>query len=241
MVMKVSTELVAHYQGSYVGSSEWRRICALDKAANIVALCSAVNHNSVLEIGAGEGSLLSRLSELGFGKSLSALDITADAIEAIAAREIPNLVEAKMFDGYTLPYANRSIDLVVLSHVVEHLEYPRAMLYEARRVAKRVFIEVPLEDTLRLPAHFVMRNTGHINFYSRKTIRLLLESSGFEVEREIVTLPHRAVYRHAHGRKGNLAYIVKRALLAVTPRAATSIFPYHCCLLCKPMAEPQPS
>jgi ubiquinone/menaquinone biosynthesis C-methylase UbiE len=232
--MKVSAELSAHYQGRYSEISEWRRIGAVDKANNIVALCSHLEHNVVLEIGAGDGSLLRRLSELNFGKSLYALDITGDAIEAIASRGITTLVEAKVFDGYTLPYPDHSIDLVVLSHVVEHLEHPRVMLYEARRVAKRIFVEVPLEDTLRLRQHFVMESTGHINFYSRKTIRLLLESSRLEVEREMVTLPRRAVYRYAHGARGNLAYFVKRGLLIAAPGLAMTIFPYHCSFVCRP-------
>jgi ubiquinone/menaquinone biosynthesis C-methylase UbiE len=231
--MKISAELTAHYEGRYSGTSEWLRVGAVDKAANIVALCSDVEHNTVLEIGAGDGSLLKRLSELGFGKSLFALDITADAVAAISGRGIATLVEAQMFDGYTLPYSDRSIDLAVLSHVVEHLEHPRAVLYEACRVAKRVFIEVPLEDTLRLREHFVMESTGHINFYSRKTIRLLLESSRLKVEREMVTLPGRAVYVYAHGAKGNLVYFVKRGLLAAAPRLAMAILPYHCSFLCR--------
>lgn len=233
--MKISAELTAHYQGHYSGASEWRRVSAVDKATNIIALCSGIKHDSVLEIGAGEGSLLKRLSELKFGKSLYALDITTDAVEAIAARGIATLVEAKIFDGFTLPYSDSSFDLAVLSHVVEHLEHPRAMLYETCRVAKRVFVEVPLEDTLRLPEHFVMESTGHINFYSRKTIRLLLESSRLEVEREIVTLPHRDVYTYAHGAKGNLVYFVKRGLLAAAPRLAMATLPYHCSFLCKPI------
>ena len=68
-------------------------------------------------------------------------------MEAIRAKNIPGLFDCKVFDGYTIPYDDNAFDLVVLSHVVEHVEHPRKLLYEAKRVARYVFIEVPLEAT----------------------------------------------------------------------------------------------
>ena len=76
-----------------------------------------------------------------------------------------------MFDGYRTLYADNQFDLVLLSHVVEHVEHPRLLLYEAARVGKRLFVEVPLEDNVRLSDDFVFDHVGHINVYSRKTMR----------------------------------------------------------------------
>jgi hypothetical protein len=42
-----------------------------------------------------------------------------------------NLAEARTYDGYRIPYGDKRFDLAVLSHVVEHLEHPRLLLYEA--------------------------------------------------------------------------------------------------------------
>jgi hypothetical protein len=36
--------------------------------------------------------------------------------------------------GYSIPYDGSALDLVILAHVVEHLEYPKTLLYEAGRV-----------------------------------------------------------------------------------------------------------
>ena len=33
-------------------------------------------------------------------------------------------METKLFDGYTIPYKNKTFDLVVLGHVIEHVEHP---------------------------------------------------------------------------------------------------------------------
>jgi protein-L-isoaspartate O-methyltransferase len=52
----------AELRHRYRAPSEWRRLGAVDKAANVVALCEGRPHARVLEIGAGEGALLARLA-----------------------------------------------------------------------------------------------------------------------------------------------------------------------------------
>ena len=118
----------------------------------------AVPHASLLEIGAGEGALLARLAELGFASALHAAEISESGVQAIRARGIPGLIDCRRFDGETLPWADASFDLAVLSHVLEHAEHPRRLLAEATRVARAVFVEVPLEDTWRLPRDFRARS-----------------------------------------------------------------------------------
>ena len=228
----VQDRLLTQYDDYYEdGPSEWRRLGAVDKAANVVALCTAVPHESVLEIGAGDGSILSRLSELGFGQRLFALDISSSGVDLIQRRRIPRLVEARRFDGSNVPHETGSFDLAVLSHVVEHLEHPRQLIYEAARVARHVFVEVPLEDMSRHSADYHADRVGHINFYSRRTIRWLLQSCGLRVLSQITTNPSKATYVHAGGRKSLLQFYVKEALLTFAPSLATSHFCYHESLL----------
>ena len=85
----VSPELRRHYDAYYGdGASEWRRLGALAKAQNVLALCAEWPHASVLEIGAGEGALLARLAELGFGERLFACEISSSGARAIRARDV---------------------------------------------------------------------------------------------------------------------------------------------------------
>jgi SAM-dependent methyltransferase len=212
---------------SYGGRSEWRRRCAVDKAANVVALASAVPHARVVELGAGEGALLARLAELGFARELAALEVALGAVEAIRARGIPGLVSAARFDGYAAPHADGAFDLAILSHVVEHAEHPRALLREAARVARHVVVEVPLEDTWRLPRDFALDATGHLNFYSPRSLRHLVQSCGLEVLAERVANPGRAVQRSA------ARWLAKELLLRAAPALATRAFTYHGALLCR--------
>lgn len=190
-------------------------------------------HDTVLEIGAGNGAILENLAAQGFAKECRALDISAAGVDLIRAKNIAGLVEASTFDGYRTPYADDQFDLVILSHVVEHVEHPRLLLYEAARVGKRLFVEVPLEDNARLADDFVFDHVGHINVYSRKAMRRLLQSCRFRVLGETVANHSKAIYRFQKGAKGLANWAIKEVLLRVCPRLATSRYVYHAAFLCE--------
>jgi ubiquinone/menaquinone biosynthesis C-methylase UbiE len=236
--VRVSDHHRSNYRDYYAdGGSEWRRIGAIGKAENIISLCRDLPHNSILEIGAGEGSILKRLSDLKFGKQLHALEISPSGVEAIINKSIPRLVECLVFDGYHIPYENDTFNLAVLSHVIEHAEHPRQLLYEASRVARYIFVEVPLEDTIRLPSDFTVDNVGHINFYSPKSIRRLVQSCGLRILHQITKNSLRETYTYKNGNKGLINYYVKQVLLNVFPSAATRLCTYHGALVCEKTGE----
>jgi ubiquinone/menaquinone biosynthesis C-methylase UbiE len=229
----ISTHLTRNYEDYYdAGDSEWRRLGALGKAENIQLLCRDIPKKTVIEIGAGEGSILKRLSEVGFGEKLWALEISSSGVEVIRQKQIPNLVECRAFDGYRVPYDDEAFDVAILSHVVEHVEHPRVLLYEAARVARYLFVEVPLEDTVRLPMDFVFDSVGHINAYSPKSIRRQIQSCNLKVLAQITASPAKGTYTYKKGSKGLANYYVKQAFLKVWPGLATKIFTYHGALLC---------
>lgn len=230
----ISEKLKKNYESYYEdGDSEWRRIGAINKAENIVSLCSGLPKRSILEIGAGEGSILKRLAEMDFGDELYAIEISPSGVETIKNKRISRLVECSTFDGYHVPYENDRFDIVIMSHVIEHVEHPRQLLYEAARVAKYVFIEVPLEDTVRLPNDFVFNEVGHINFYTPRSIRNLVQSCDLKVLGELVINPPKASYSYQKGKKGLINYYIKQVLIQFLPSLATKLFTYHAALLCE--------
>jgi SAM-dependent methyltransferase len=238
-VTAVSAELRDRYDGYYAqGASEWRRLGALAKAENVIALCAPHPHASVLEIGAGEGALLARLAEVGFGERLHAAEISRSGARAIRARGLPRLAGVACFDGDRLPWPDASFDLAILSHVLEHAEHPRRLLAEAARVARAVFVEVPLEDTWRLPRDFRPDPVGHINFFSPASLRRLVQTCGLEVLGERVAVPGREAMRHRAGARGALAHALKLAALRLAPALATRLSTYHGALLCRPAGRP---
>jgi SAM-dependent methyltransferase len=233
----VSPKFKENYDSYYEGESRWRALGAIRKAQNIVDLCSSIPHKRTLDIGSGEGSVLKRLSDLGFGEELHSVEISQSAVAIILRRGIARLQECRLFDGYNLPYESRRFDLAILSHVLEHAEYPRKLLYEAARVANYVFVEVPLEDNIGMKPDYCFDPVGHINFYTWKTIRCLVQTCGFQVLSQVTTNPSRDTYEYQYGRKGTLKYFIKEYLLSVAPRLACVLFTYHAAILCTTGAE----
>ena len=164
--MGLSPQLERNYADYYAeGDSEWRRLGALDKVDNIVNLCGALPHRRILEIGAGEGSILRRLSALRFGEQLYALEISPSGVDTIYNKQIPSLVECRVFDGYHVPYEAGCFDVAVLSHVIEHVEHPRQLVRSIAR-GRYVFVEVPWKTRCVCAAISSPIEVGHINFYS---------------------------------------------------------------------------
>src|SRR6266849_4234073 len=235
MSLSVSRGLAENYANYYeqdAGLSEWRRLGAIDKCANIVRLCSGYERREVLEIGCGDGAILERLALTGFGARFTGLEISASAVRAVQEKNIPG-ASVELFDGYELQFAGKQFDLAILSHVVEHVEHPRRLIEEAARAARKVFVEVPLEDNMRLPEDFVFDRVGHINFYNVKTIRRLVQSCGMESLGARLSHGLLSGYVYRKGKfRGGASYVIKEALLKTWPKLAAASFTYHYAMVC---------
>lgn len=179
----VTDNIVDAYNDFYTGNEvEWRMLGARSKAKNITEVCKDIKHTKVLEVGAGDGSILHYLDEWGFAEELYALEIAESGVSIIKERKLARVREVKSFDGYVIPYADDSFDLVILAHVLEHVEHERVLLRELKRVAKHLVIEVPLDYRFGVDKrmkHFL--DYGHINMYTPTLIRFLLQSEGLAI------------------------------------------------------------
>jgi|Deesub1362B_J571_1020462.scaffolds.fasta_scaffold02302_6 ubiquinone/menaquinone biosynthesis C-methylase UbiE len=97
----------------------------------------------ILDYGCGEGVLSVLIGERGF--NVIGMDISIPNI--IAAKEIIKKRDLKIDfiigDGENLPFEDKSFDLVVASHVLEHLPNIEKSLREIKRVANKAIIAVP--------------------------------------------------------------------------------------------------
>lgn len=214
---------------------------AHDTVKNIVSLCNGIPHKKILEIGCGGGAVLSRLSKVNFADCIYGLDKLKRCVEITNSKNIKSLVKCEVFDTDELkqfPYGDNKFDLAILSHVVEHVKHPRALLGYAGKAARYVFIEIPLEDNLCLKKDYDDRDE-HKNVYSYKTIRWLIQTSDFKIIEHKITIPSLAVYLHRY----ELEPKVLRAGWYIPPklarwqfirRRATLIFDcYNSSILCK--------
>lgn len=82
----------------------------------------------------------------------------------------------------------KKYSLVVCSNVLEHVPYPQALLLEIMQTMDHqsvLYIEVPLEDIVlnhTADLHLFKKHWHeHINFFSEKSLRLLIQNAGLEI------------------------------------------------------------
>lgn len=186
----ISDNVKTAYDEFYEKHDEaWRMLGAKYKAQHIIEVCRGREFRKVLEVGAGDGSILKFLADAGFAPEYHAVEISESGVEHIKTRDIKNLKSVALFDGYKLPFADNSFDLIILSHVLEHVEHERVLLRELKRVARHYVIEVPLDYRAGVDKrirHFLAY--GHINVYTPTSLRYLLNTEGFEIEDDLTSL-----------------------------------------------------
>lgn len=186
----IDQNLKTAYDNFYTNSDvAWRMLGAKYKAQNIVDVCKEIKPKKVLEVGAGDGSILHFLNDWHFAPELYAIEIAESGVDIIKERKLARLKEAKVFDGYKIPYEDDSFDLVVLAHVLEHVEHERILIRELKRVAKYIVVEVPKDYRFGVDErmkHFL--DYGHINMYTPTSLRFLLQSEGLEILEDKVSM-----------------------------------------------------
>jgi SAM-dependent methyltransferase len=215
---------------------EWRTLGARTKGDHVVALCrrAGVRPRRLVEIGCGAGSLLADLAARGVAPRIDGYDLSLPAIQIARSHAIPG-VRAEVFDGARVPVEDGAYDLAVLSHVLEHVPDPAALLAEAARVAPWVLVEVPLErnrSAARPAKRAEAARIGHIQFFDRAAVRALCARAGLAIRADLsdpLALEHQA-FGAADGRARVQAAVksgVRRAAWQVAPRVAEGWFTVH--------------
>lgn len=176
---------------------------------------TAPNARRVLDAGCGNGSMASQLKARGH--EVSAFDLSDSGIRL--AKEAHPGIDFRVASVYDdlRPHYSQPFDAIVSLEVVEHLFDPRTYARRMREVIAPggTFIlstpyhgylkNLALATTGAMDKHFtVLWDGGHIKFWSRKTLTMLLEEAGFRV----------VAFRGA----GRAPYLWKSMVLAAQPR-----------------------
>ena len=229
-----------HYKNYYTeqNGSDWRELSARYKAENIIKLYTSAGSSiapNMVELGCGDGAIARELERMGFGKTYVGYEISDSAIAKAQARNYDNPTKFKLFDGVRTDAEAKSFDLVIVSHVLEHVEDPRILLREAARLSNNVFIEVPLELNIRTSRDFRWTSTGHINLYNPIVIRHLVQSTGLQIQSEQVTCAGLPVFTFQRSKlRGIVHWAIKSMILRFMPSVAWRLFTYHGSLLATP-------
>jgi SAM-dependent methyltransferase len=218
----------------------WRALGAIGKADHVTALCerAGIDPASTLEVGCGDGALLCELHRRGFGGRLSGVEIS-DAAVAIARRR-PQIDAVTRYDGARLPDADGAHDLGILSHVLEHVPDPAALLAEVARACRAVVVEVPLEanaSARRAGKREHAAQVGHLQRLDRDAARAIVARAGLTIAGELEDALPLAVHRFfaTSARalaQGTVKWAVRRALHGAAPTLARRLFTVHYACVC---------
>ena len=200
-------------------SSGWER--AWLQAASLAEIASSAPRPVVaVDVGCGDGMATAvaaaRCKETpGAGVTIIGIDWSAAALDRARRRGV--FVARGAVDGSGLPLASGTIDVVVMSELIEHLVDTDAALLEARRVlvpggtlllstpnlaawynrmllglgVQPLFTEVSLRGIYGRPGREV---AGHLRVFTRRALEQLLAATGF-VEICVTGAPYHDVPR----------------------------------------------
>ena len=248
--MNQPDDLVRFYDRSYaepdpvkgIVYARWRALGAVGKADHVIALCSraGVRPQSTLEVGCGDGALLCELSARGFGGRLAGVEITEAAVEIANAR--PEIDSVERYDGLHLEVPDATYDLGILSHVLEHVPDPAALLAEVARACRAVLVEVPLEQNIsakRAAKRAHAEEVGHLQRLSRDGAREIVARAGLRVACELEDPLPLAVHRFFAATPPAQAtatakWALRAGLHRLAPGLARRLFTVHYACLCLP-------
>lgn len=223
--------------------ARWRRLGAIGKANHVLTLCARVGLQPTytLEIGCGDGALLCELRAREFGGRLEGVEITRAAVEI--ARGRPQIDAVDLYDGVHLPAEDGKYELGIVSHVLEHVHDPPALLAEAARACGAVVMEVPLEANLsarRTSKREHASEVGHLQRLDRADARAIVRQAGLRVAGELEDpLPlsvHTFFATTSSARaRARAKWALRAGLHRLAPGLARRLFTVHYACLCLPV------
>ena len=140
----------------------------------------------ILDLGCGDGVVARYVrGTVRADDIILCFDISPERLRR--ARKNCSGVDVVAGDVRILPIADASFDLVILHHVIEHVDGDLALLRECKRVIANegtLLVGVPNEGGIvgSLTRRFHKKEyetSEHVNFYSRESMKAMMQTSGF--------------------------------------------------------------
>ncbi len=163
---------------------DWLSFNAVERANSVQALVekAGLQPDSILDLGCGTGAILRELQRRNIGKRYTGIDYSEEAIAYLQqnSRGIDSMAADVASPEFCL---EGRYDLVLIIHVLQHLEDPAAFLDAVLEKIdfSYLLIEIPFEDTLlnRLVPLLLWRKknpAGSLQFFNGASFERLLRS-----------------------------------------------------------------
>jgi ubiquinone/menaquinone biosynthesis C-methylase UbiE len=152
-----------------------------------------VSSGLLVDVGCGGGNMAKAIKRERHELTVEGVDVSKSAIEW--ARREPDGVEFRLAEPEKLPFGDAQAAAVTMFDVLEHVDDPSRALRDIARVLKPgglFCLAVPLEDQPWTIYRLVkagrwwrskLRHGGHIQAFSDRDVRELLDEAGFELVR----------------------------------------------------------
>ncbi|WP_108507837.1 class I SAM-dependent methyltransferase [Polynucleobacter acidiphobus] len=165
-----------------------------DPKSKLIELIREYKFKSAIEIGCGGGSNLSELKKINPNCFTVGIELRPDLQEKLKRNDSVN--EFYIGDVFELlPILDRSFDVIILSHVLEHFSDPENLLNACKKLATKntIFLialpnirHISVLAPLIFSDQFEYKSAGilditHLRFFTRKTAEILIESCGLHI------------------------------------------------------------
>ncbi|MCC6612965.1 MAG: class I SAM-dependent methyltransferase [Anaerolineae bacterium] len=181
--------------------AKWLTFGAIGKTDSVQTLLqrNSITPHTLLELGCGTGAILQECQRRGIAETYVGIDYSEDAITYLKTHAPGITAFAADIMNDELPL-QETFDVVVVSHVLEHLEEPDRFLATLRAKVKFTYliVEVPLEDLFLIRLRSLLwgrpgKQAGHVQFFTQNSFEEMLISSGFGIidRRQYLPMPTR--------------------------------------------------
>ena len=180
--MATASELNRAYYGDATDGllDYWRLMAApRHRAAELLRTLGEESFLSVVDLGCGNGLLLSEIAARFPHSALAGIDIAADLVEGNRRRS-PRIqwYVADLSEPLLRPELRETFDVVVACEIVEHLDAPEVFLRNACTLCRpggRLLL-----STQSGPVRETERRVGHRRHFTRDTLSEVIRGAGWE-------------------------------------------------------------
>lgn len=148
--------------------------------------------SKILDVGCASGWFISQVSQEFPTASCFGIDIYDKAVR-YATKLYPHIM-FNVADAHSLPFKSNSFDVVICTEVLEHVDDPKRILIEIRRILRKsgtAIIELDSGSTLFSIAWYLWRkwngkvwNESHLHSFNPNKLEKIILSSELKIEKK---------------------------------------------------------